>query len=380
MNETRTETITTADDSPIRPHVRELPPFQGPPVEQDLRAAGFKGHVRRMHLNECPYPPSPKVVEAIQEAAAGVNRYPDSQWREVTRRLAARTGHPQNLIIMGNGSDQILQALAEITLDDTRSTVVPDPSFGRYTLAARIHGAQVIPVPTKPDGRNDVEAMLAAIRPDTRLLYACTPNNPTGAMLSEAEVRRLADGVPDHCLLALDEAYFEFARRAGGPDGLTTIRHREGPWAVLRTFSKSYGMAGLRVGYVLCGSAEIADSLNKIRQTFHVNAIAQAAAVAALDDQAYGDWLVETLSAERDRLAGGLAELGLEIMPSVGNFVIARLDRPAPPVIKALADQGLMIGGIRTPTPGFENHIRITVGLPEDTDAALTVLGEALND
>ncbi len=379
MNDTRTDTIAATDASPIRPHVRDLPPFQGPPVEQDLRAAGFEGHVRRMHLNECPYPPSPKVVAAIQEAATGVNRYPDSQWREVTTRLAARTGHPQDLIVMGNGSDQILQALAEITLDDSRSAVVPDPSFGRYTLAARIHGAQVIPVPTMPDGRNDVEAMLAAVRPDTRLLYACTPNNPTGAMLSEAEVRRLADGVPDHCLLALDEAYFEFARRAGGPDGLATIRHREGPWVVLRTFSKSYGMAGLRVGYVLCGSTEIADSLNKVRQTFHVNAIAQAAAVAALDDQAYGDWLVDTLSAERDRLAGGLAELGLEIMPSVGNFVIARLARPAPPVIKALADRGIMIGGIRTPTPGFENHIRITVGLPEDTDAALAALREALN-
>lgn len=378
MNDTRSNPATV-ENSPIRPHVRNLPPFQGPPVEQDLRAAGFDGHVRRMHLNECPYPPSPKVVEAIRETAAGVNRYPDSQWRAVTSRLAARTCHPQDLIIMGNGSDQILQALAEITLDESRSAIVPDPSFGRYTLAARIHGAQVIPVPAKADGGNDVEAMLAAVRPDTRLMYACTPNNPTGAMLTEAEVRRLADETPDHCLLALDEAYFEFARHAGGPDGLATIKHRKGPWVVLRTFSKSYGMAGLRVGYALCGSAEIADSLNKIRQTFHVNAMAQAAAAAALDDQAYGDWLVETLSAERDRLAGGLSELGLEIMPSVGNFVIARLDRPAPPVIKALADRGLMIGGIRTPTPGFENHIRITVGLPEDTDAALTALGEALS-
>ena len=360
----------------IRPAIRALAPFQGPPVEQDLRASG---RILRLHLNECPYPPSPKVVAALQQAAEGINRYPDSKWRALTGTLSKRLEVPAERIILGNGSDQILQSLAELVLEEGRAAVVPDPSFGRYSTAVRIQGAAVITVPLRPDGANDVAAMLQALTPEVRLVLVCTPNNPTGGMLNGDEIRELARGVPDDVLLVLDEAYFEFARKAGGPDGLAVLRRaRSGPWALMRTFSKAYGLAGVRCGYVIARSDALAGEINKLRQSFHVNLLAQVAAEAALADEAYADWLQNQVIEERERLRRGLEALGLKPLPSAANFLTAELDRPAAPVVKALAEQGIMIGTIRTPTPGYETYIRMTVGLPEENDAVLAALKSEL--
>jgi histidinol-phosphate aminotransferase len=364
--------------SVIRAAINEMGPFASPPVEQDLREGGFEGRILRLHLNECPYPPSPKVVAAIQKAAASVNRYPDSWWRQPAEVLAERTGVPRHRIVFGNGSDQLLNAFGDLTLEAEDSAVVPEPSFHRYLLAIQMQGAEIIKVPLDQRGANDVDAMLAAIRDNTRLIYIASPNNPTGAMLSARELRRLADEVPEHVLLVLDEAYHEFAKREDGPDGLEEIRHRGAPWAVLRTFSKAYGMAGLRIGYALCGSDEIAAGLNKLRQAFQVNAIAIAAAAAALQDEAYGRELVEKVASERDRVIVEMEAMGVSPLPTVGNFITADIGRPAAPVVEALAGRGIMIGAIRTPSPGYETYIRLTVGTREEMDILLAALAEEL--
>jgi histidinol-phosphate aminotransferase len=376
MNEQ--DKASTDRKSVIREAINEMSPFASPPVEQDLREGGFEGRILRLHLNECPYPPSPKVVAAIQEAANSVNRYPDSWWRQPADILSERTGVPRHRIVFGNGSDQLLNAFGDLTLEAGDSAVVPEPSFHRYLLAIQMQGAEIIKVPLDQRGANDVEAMLAAIRDNTRLIYVASPNNPTGAMLSAAELRRLADGVPDHVLLALDEAYHEFAQREDGPDGLAEIRHRSGPWAVLRTFSKAYGMAGLRIGYAMCGSDEVAAGLNKLRQAFQVNSIAIAAATAALGDEAYGRELVEKVAAERDRVVAEMETIGIAPLPTVGNFITADIGRPAGPVVEALARRGIMIGVIRTPSPGYETYIRLTVGTREEMDLLLAALDEEI--
>lgn len=375
---TSTPSDTAAHKAVIRQAINDMTPFAGPPVEQDLRAKGFQGRILRLHLNECPYPPSPKVVEAIRAAAASVNRYPDSWWRGPGRLLAERLDVPQQRIVFGNGSDQLLNAVGDLTLEARHSGIIPEPSFHRYTLAIQMQGAEVIKVPLNATGANDVEAMIAAVRDDTRVVYAASPNNPTGAMLSADELHRLADGVPDHALLVLDEAYHEFAQREHGPDGLDCLRHRAGPWVVLRTLSKAYGMAGLRIGYAICGSDEIAEGLNKLRQAFQVNTIAIAAAQAALEDMDYARGLVEKVAAERDRVVARMREMGLQPLPTVGNFITADIGRPAGPVVQALAEQGIMIGAIRTPTPGYDTYIRLTVGTPEEMDMMLQALQQAL--
>lgn len=376
MNEAKDEPARR--QSVIRSAISEMAPFASPPVEQDLRAGGFEGRILRLHLNECPYPPSPKVIAAIVEAAQTVNRYPDSWWRRPAQMIAERTGVEQHRIVFGNGSDQLLNAFGDLTLEADDSAVVPEPSFHRYLLAIEMQGAEIIKVALDQRGANDVEAMLAAIRADTRLIYIASPNNPTGAMLSGAELRRLAEAVPEHVLLVLDEAYHEFARREGGPDGLAEIQGRSGPWAVLRTFSKAYGMAGLRIGYALCGSDEVAEGLNKLRQAFQVNTIALAAAAAALEDEEYGRQLVEKVAAERDRVSAEMEAMGVDPLPSAGNFITADIGRPAAPVVAALAARGIMIGVIRTPSPGYESYIRLTVGTREEMDILLAALTEEL--
>ncbi len=363
----------------IVPRVDAMPMALGPRTEVNMRADGFDGETHRMSLNECPYPPSPKVAEALSEAVQSINRYPDAAYTKLIDRMSVDFDVPRNRIFFSSGSDTLLQALGEIVIDDESSAIVPDPSFARYNLAVMIRGGEVIPVSVAQDGRNDVDAMVAAVRPDTRLMYLATPNNPTGQMLDADEVARVCRDTPDHVLLAIDEAYFEFARHAGGPDCLEIAkRERSGPWAVLRTFSKAYGLAGARIGYVISGSDEVADAFNKVRTSFNVNSFSQAAALAAYEDQDYCRELVAKMAAERDRLVAALRDMGLDPMPTVGNFITVAMPGPGPKMIEALWRRGIMISGIRTPTPGFENCIRITVGLPEDGDALLAALKDEL--
>lgn len=360
-------TAAPTETALIRRNVAALNPFRARPIDA---APGVT--VRRLNLNECPYPPSPRVVEAIAKAAASVNRYPDPTWRALGAAIAQRTGIAAARIAFGNGSDELLMLLAQIVLEPGLSAVLPVPSFPRYTTATVFAGATPIAVPVRGDGANDVDAMLAAIRPDTRLVLCATPNNPTGAMLDAAALERLARGVPSTALLLIDEAYFEFARHAGGPDALTAVAARQGPWAVVRTLSKAYGLAGMRVGYALVSSPDLAEAINRVRGMFNVNMLAQIAAVAALEDEAHTRRLLDDCARERKRLSEGFARLGCPPLPSVANFVSAQLPMPAADAVKAFADRGILVVGVGAAP--FDRHIRVTVGTAEDTDAVLAAL------
>lgn len=365
-----------ADAQVIRKAVAALNPFRSPPVEADARAAGVTAPIRRLNLNESSFPPSPRVIEAIRDAAALVNRYPDPRWRDLSAAIGKRTGVAADRIVFGNGSDDLLMLLAQIVLEPGTSAVLPTPSFPRYMTGTTFAGAAPIAVPVRKDGANDVSAMLAAIRADTRLVLCATPNNPTGAMLDAAELNRLAAETPAHVLLLIDEAYFEFARHAGGPDALSALARRQGPWAVVRTLSKAYGLAGLRVGYALLSSPALAEPLNRVRGMFNVNVLAQVAARAALDDEAHTQGLLDACAIERKRLSDGFQRLGCTPLPSVANFVSAQLPMPAVDAVKAFQQRGILIGAVG-PGP-FERHIRVTIGTPDDTDAVLAALAEIL--
>lgn len=326
----------------------------------------------RLHLNESPVPPSLQAIVAMRVAAAEVHRYPEHEPAALAAALSAALGVAAERLVFGNGSSELLLMAAQLALAAGDEAVVPVPSFPLYEKAIALQHGRMVGVPTAPDGAVDVAAVLAAIGPRCRLVYAATPNNPTGGLLTAASVEALAQGVPDHVLLLLDEAYYEFGRHAGGPDTLAILARRRGPWIATRTFSKAHGLAGIRVGYGIAGDAELAARFRRLRLNFTLNHVAQAGALAALADGAHTARVLDANAAARSRLAMGLAELGFDVYPSATNFVTARTPHAATPLVAALVDSGILV--LPLAWPGAPNVLRISVGNADAVEAVLTAL------
>ncbi len=341
----------------------------------DLEAAGISGY-QLLHLNESPYPPSPRAVEAVVSGAHPLTRYPSPRASPLVSALAAHTGIAMDRIVVGAGTTELIYYISAIALSVGDHVVLPAPTYPGFFHAARLCGAKVIRTRLDHNGASDAEALAAAVTDRTRVVFCCTPNAPSGAMMDGAAVERIAVSIPDKVLLVIDEAYYEFARLAGGPDILAILAKRRGPWAVLRTFSKAYGLAGLRIGYALCGSSEVADILRRAMLPYNVTGTSQAAAIAALGDT---DHLARTIAAvanERRRMKDGLAALGLAPLSTAANFVSVKLPFPATVGIEELRRRSILVRGWRD----IEHlqEIRITVGTPDDTDALLSAMQEIL--
>lgn len=357
----------------ITPRIQRLetvPPQVTPP---DL---GEALPVRSLHLNESPFPPAPAVVEAMQRAAAALNRYPDHDGRALIAELARRTGAAADHIVIGSGSNELLYASADIALDQGDQAVAPVPGFPTYAKTITMRGATHVGVPVRSDGVVDVEATLKAVTPWTRLVFVASPHNPTGGLLGAAEIAHLVRELPDHLLLHFDEAYYEFGRHAGGPESLPLLAQRRGPWIATRSFSKAYGLAGARVGYGIASSRELADAYRKIRINFSVNAVALAAARAALDQGEHLAALLDHTAAERERLAEGLAALGFRPLPSAANFVTVVTPRPAAEIALGLRTKNIFV--LPFPWPQTPGALRITVGTRQDTDAFLAAIRDVM--
>jgi histidinol-phosphate aminotransferase len=354
---------------PIRRAVVELPSGWLPPVALD--AAPGETLVQ-LNLNEPAVGPSPAVEEAIRAAVASAGRYPDPRCRRVAAALAGHTQVPPERISVANGSDELITMVSTAFLEPGIEAVVPVPSFPRYIMATRVAGATPVPVPVAADGVADVDALLAAVNAHTRLVWCATPNNPTGGFVDEPAARRLIAGVPANVVLAFDEAYFEFGQAAGAPDLLRLLAARRGPWVTLRTFSKAYGLAGVRVGYALASSSEFAEAINRLRNIFAVNVFAQAAAVAALGDPAHMRRIVEGCAAERERMRDALAASGLRALPSAANFLAVETPLPALQAAAALRRAGILVAPINAAS--FPTSVRVTVGTRAQNDAAVAAL------
>jgi histidinol-phosphate aminotransferase len=333
--------------------------------------------LRSLHLNESPFPPAPSVVAAMQEAAARLNRYPDHGGSALVADLAARTGAAPERILIGAGSNEIVYASADIALDQKDEAVAPVPGFPTYAKVIAMRGAIYKGVPVREDGIIDVEAMLAAISPQTRLVYVASPQNPTGGLLEAEGIERLVRELPEHLLLHFDEAYYEFGRHAGGASVLPLIERRKGPWVVTRSFSKAFGLAGIRVGYGITSTPALADTYRKIRTTFSVNAVALAGARAALAEEEHVAKLLDHTRRQRERLAQGLAKLGFRVLPSAANFLSAVAPRSAPELAAALAARNILI--LAFPWPNSPGALRVSIGTQDDTDAVISALTEALS-
>jgi len=322
--------------------------------------------------NENPYPPLPSVISAIVEAAGSVNRYPDMACAELTSALAGRLGVPEEHVVLGPGSVAALQALVTAVAAPGDEVVHAWRSFEAYPIVTRVAGATPVPVPLLAGGRHDVDAMAAAVTDRTRLVLVCTPNNPTGPVVRTAELERLLDAVPDDVLVVVDEAYVEFVRDVEAADGLAAYRSRENV-AVLRTFSKAYGLAGLRVGYGLVPEP-VATAARKASVPFGVSSVAQAAALASLMHTDELADRVEALVAERGRVTTSLSEQGWALPDAHGNFVWFGLGDRTEQMADACAQAGLTVRAFAG------EGVRVTVGEPEANDLLLTVAAPFVDD
>jgi histidinol-phosphate aminotransferase len=359
-------------------YVRRISPYvPGKPIEELAREYGLaEGEIVKLASNENPRGPSPKVRAAIAAAATGVTRYPDGNGFALKQALGTRFGVGLDQIVLGNGSNDILELVTQAFLRPGDHTVYSQHGFAVYPLATQARGARGIEVPARDFG-HDLAAMRAALTPETRIIFIANPNNPTGTWLPAAEVRAFVASVPAGVLIVLDEAYNEYLQADQQANTASWIAAHSN-LLVSRTFSKAYGLAGLRIGYGLA-NAGVADMLNRVRQPFNVNSIAQAAALAALDDEEY---VAESASLNRQgllQLMQGLDAVGVEYLPSHGNFLMVRVaeaGKGAAPVYEALLRRGVIVRPVAN--YGLPDWVRVTVGLPEENARFLTALGAAL--
>jgi histidinol-phosphate aminotransferase len=310
------------------------------PYKPGKPPAVTSGPTYKLSSNESPFGPLPSVLKVIADAASEVNRYPDNGAAELTEAIATRFAVPAAHIAVGCGSVGLVQQLLEAVVDPGAEVLYPWRSFEAYPYLSDLAGATSVQV-ALADERHDLDAMVAAITEATRLIFVCTPNNPTGTVVTTGELARFLDRVPGDCLVVLDQAYAEYVRDPAAPDGIEIYRDRPNV-AVLRTFSKAYGLAGLRVGFLI-GPEPVAAAARKTLLTFAVNALAQAAAVASLAAEAELLDRVELVVAERKRVRAELISMGWSVPPTEANFVWLRLGPDTIKFADACGEAGLSV-------------------------------------
>ena len=326
--------------------------------------------VYKVSSNENPHPPLPSVVEVIREAAEGVNRYPDMGVTALTDALAAHLDVPREQLATGTGSVGVLAQIIQSTCDPGDEVVYAWRSFEAYPIVVAIAGAVSVQVALTEDQRHDLDAMAAAITDRTRVVLVCTPNNPTGTSVTHAELEAFLAKVPRDVLVVVDEAYLEFVEGEGEVDGLS-LRREHGNVMLLRTFSKAYGLAGLRVGYAVAPEP-VAEALRKTATPFGVNLIAQAAAIASLKAKDELDVRVKEIVAERERVLAALADAGWQMTPSQANFVWFPLGERTADFVAACTEAGLSV------RPYGSDGVRVTIGETEANDRLIEVAREFL--
>lgn len=362
----------------VRPNVRQMQPYSpGKPIEEVQRELGLS-EVVKLASNENPLGPSPKAVAAVEATARKMHLYPDAAAHDLNAAIAAKLEVPRNQVILGNGSDEIIHLLGLVLIHSPEDEiVVGDPSFVRYDAAAHLAPCRLVKVALDGDERHDLSAMARAVTEHTRIVFIANPNNPTGTIVRKPEVDAFLNDLPAHVLTVLDEAYFEFAAHLSDyPSAANYVREGRNVFG-MRTFSKAYGLAGLRLGYGF-GPAEIVDGMHRAREPFNVNLLAQAAGVAALDDEEHLRLTVENNAAGLARLSDALRRVGAKPCESFANFVFADLGRPARPVFQALLERGIIVrsGDVL----GKPNCLRVSVGTEEEMDRFVEALESVMRE
>ena len=345
------------------------------PVYPAASTYAFEGDLVKLASNETPWPPRPEVLEAVEAQLRNLNRYPDPEKSLLRRRISERTGVPAVRVAVGNGSCEILLAAADAMLEPGAEVVYAWPSFSIYPHLAAMAGARAITVPLNDAGEHDLEAMAREVTVATRIVIVCNPNNPSATALPPAAIDAFTAELPRHVAVLLDEAYVEFSTLQD-PDESIDLLERHPNLVLLRTFSKVYGLCGLRAGYAL-GSEEFRLAVDRVRQPFSVNALAQAAASEALTHVDEVERRVEQTAIERLHVESELAERGLETTDSQANFSWVSLgDRDEDEVVQGLADRGVIVRAGKA--LGEDGRLRVTYGTRRENDRFLAALDEVL--
>jgi len=354
-------------------YILTLKPYvPGKPLEELERERGISDAVK-LASNENPLGPSPRAVKAIQAALKNLHRYPDGGGYVLVDRISGRLGVRRENIVLGNGSDDIIALLARVLLQPGDEAVLPQPSFLFYEIMVRSSGATPIGIPLKSYA-TDLEAMLDRINSRTRLVFITNPHNPTGALVSRKALEAFLSKLPAHVVLVIDEAYIEFVGEENCPSSIDYL-NSDAVVVGLRTFSKAYGLAGLRIGYGVM-PASLSDYLNRVRQPFNVNSLAQAGALAALEDEDFLQKTVALVAAEMNFLYAALDDLGIGYVKSQANFFLIKVGRNADAVFDELLGLGVIVRSMTS--YGYPDCIRVNVGLHHENERLLKALEKIL--
>jgi histidinol-phosphate aminotransferase len=357
------------------PGVQRLVPYKpGKPIEELERELGLS-RVIKLASNENPLGPSKKALAAIQAILPQLALYPDGSGYNLKKALARKFKVDAGQITLGNGSNEILELVARAFLTPDLEVVFSQHAFAVYPIVTQAVGATAVVVPALNYG-HDLEAMLQSVTEKTRLVFIANPNNPTGTWLAQTDLERFLEALPETCICILDEAYFEFANSRGPVDSIAWLEKFPN-LVITRTFSKAYGLAGLRIGYSF-SSPEMADILNRVRQPFNNNTLALVAAEAALEDSEHLQNTIKVNAEGMQQLTEGFKNLGLTWVPSAGNFVSVDLNEPAQPIYESLLRKGVIV----RPVANYEmpNHLRISIGTSEENQIFLQALTDTLNN
>lgn len=351
---------------------RITPYVPGKPIDEVKREFGISD-VIKLASNENPLGPSPAACKAMANAAANMAIYPDGACFALKEKLAAHLGVPAGSLVIGNGSDEVIKLIAEAFLDSGDEGVYADPSFSEYPYVLRLMGAKECVIPLV-DFTHDLDAMADAVGDATKIVFVCNPNNPTGTIVDGPSLQAFVDKIPQDVLIILDEAYYEYVDDPSYPQTLAWALERPNI-VVLRTFSKVYGLAGLRVGYGVA-NPKLAAWINRVKEPFNVNAMGQIAAIAALEDQDHVQRSIEVNRQGKGYLYDEFKKLGLKYVPTQANFIYVDLARPCDAVFKGLLKQGVIIR--KGDAFGQPTFIRVTIGTQEQNQRFIGALEAVL--
>lgn len=354
---------------PVPAHILSLKPYvPGKPIEELARKYGIEDAVK-LASNENPLGASPAVFVALKKASRQLNRYPD-EGSDLVGMIAARLGVLPESIVLGCGSDDIIGMLTRALLQPGDEVIIPQPSFLMYALCSRWTGAQVVPIPLVSLAI-DLDAVMDAVTARTRLIFLCSPNNPTGTVIGRTAFRDFIQRIPDHVAVVVDEAYVEFVRDPHALNGVVQIRGEKSV-VVLRTFSKAYGLAGMRIGFGVM-PPELALVLHRVRQPFNVNRMAQAAAMAAIGDEAFLQKTIRLVHDGLDLLWAQLSHMGVSYFRSQANFFLIDVRTDADDFYEAMLREGVIVRSMSN--YGYPRYIRVNVGLKAENERFLETFG-----
>lgn len=356
----------------VRKNISGLNPYiAGKPIEETKRQLGLKDIIK-LASNENPLGVSPKALTAIKKSLSRVNRYPDSQSFYLKRKLSQSLKVEPSNIVLGNGSDELIDIIIKTFVEDDENILTSEVTFLEYEIVSRTNNRKVATVPLKYF-KYDLDAIKAKIDKKTKLIFISNPNNPTGTYVTRYEIEDFLKGLPDNVLVVLDEAYDTFIDVDDYPFGLKYINDKN--VLVLKTFSKAYGLAGLRIGYAV-GIAEFCAAMERVRQPFNVNLLAQEGAAAALDDKEFLKKTRNTILAGKNYLYESLSKLGLAYVPSVANFILIDVGKDGVGVFKDMLQQGVIVRDMKQ--YGLKNFVRVTIGTKKENEKFIKALKKVL--